>query len=106
MRRLLLESDRSARVIERDDAVAFRIADAISEDGGAGLARGGLLEMVRQVGAVEDVVAECQRAARRADELAPDQERLREPFGGGLLRVGNPEPDVRAVAQQPPEAVL
>ena len=56
--------------------------------------------------AVEDVVAERQRGAIGADELAANQERLREPFRRWLHGILDVEPDLGPVAQQALEAVL
>ena len=83
---------RPARV-ELDDAVALRILDAIGEDGGAALAHGRLPHVVGQAVAVEDVVAERQRHAVVADELAADDEGLREPAGMRLRGVRQARPN-------------
>ena len=48
----------------------------------------------------EHVVAERERDAIAAHEIAPDQERLREPFRPRLLRVRDFQPELRAVAEQ------
>ena len=48
------------------------------------------------MGAVEDVVAEREGDAVAADELAADEERLREPFGLGLRRVRDSQADLGA----------
>ncbi len=54
--------------------------------------------------AVEDVVAERERHALLADEVAADQERLRDALGSRLRLVGEREAELRAVAEQPLEA--
>ena len=56
--------------------------------------------------AVKNVVAERQRDAIRGNELAPDDERLREPVGARLRGVLDVDSDVGAVAEQPSEALL
>ena len=56
--------------------------------------------------AVENIVAERQRDAIVRDELAADDERLREAVGARLHRVVDLEADLGAVAEQPAEAVL
>ena len=56
--------------------------------------------------AVKDIVAERERDAIRADELAANDQGLREAVGAGLRGVLNPQPDLGAVAEQPPEPVL
>jgi hypothetical protein len=49
---------------------------------------------------VEQVVAERQRHRLAGDELAPDQERLRDAFGPRLGGVADREPERGAVAEQ------
>ena len=105
-RRLLLEAHGAAVGVELDDAVALGVADLIAEHGRAGLARRGAAQVVGEVRAVEDVVAERERHAIRADELAADDERLRQAVGARLRGVGDLQPDLAAVAEQAPEAVL
>ena len=77
--------------VELDDAVALGIADLVAEHRRARLARGGAAQVVGEVRAVEDVVAKRERDAIVADELAADEERLREPVGAGLRRVADLE---------------
>ena len=50
--------------------------------------------------AVEQVVAEHERAALAFDKILADEERLREAFGAGLLGVLQLKPHFAAVAQQ------
>jgi hypothetical protein len=50
------------------------------------LAVRGAAEQVLEVVTVEDVVAQHQRARRTADELAPEDERLRQPSGLGCTQ--------------------
>ena len=83
-RRLLLEADRAAVRVELDDAVALGIADLIAEHGRAGLACRRAAQVVGEMRAVEDVVAQRQRHAIGADEIAADDERLRQAVGAGL----------------------
>ncbi len=49
---------------------------------------------------VEDVVAEDERGGLRADVLLTDDERLRETVRRRLLRVGERDAELRAVAEQ------
>jgi hypothetical protein len=104
--RLLLEADGAAVGGELDDAVALRVAHAVGEDGGAALAARRVLQQVGQVVAVEDVVAEREGRALLADEIAADQERLRQAARLRLHGPGEPDAEPRAVAQQAPKAVL
>src|SRR5690606_29527192 len=102
-RRLLLEPDHLAARVELRDAVALRVAHVVTEHGRAVLLRAGPAQDLRQPVAVEDVVAQHQAARRTAEELAPDQERLRQAVGAGLRRVFDLHPPLRAVAEQLPE---
>src|SRR5439155_19777125 len=104
--RLLLEPDRLAVRPELDDPVSLRVAHAVGEDRSARAAAGGALQDLGQVVAVEDVVAERERRPVRAHEIAPYQERLREPLRPRLRRPREPDPELRAVAEQALEAVL
>ncbi|GFJ83204.1 hypothetical protein Phou_073840 [Phytohabitans houttuyneae] len=63
-------------------------------------------QLVAQAHAVEDVVAEDERHRLVADEVRPDDERLRDALGPRLRRVAKVEAPLRAVAQQPLELRL
>lgn len=101
---LLLDGDGPALAVELHDAEALGVVHVVAEDRGA--ARLGVLDGARQVArqavAVEDVVAEHERARLAGDELLADGERLREAVGAGLLGVGQ----VHAVAGAVPEQAL
>ena len=101
---LLLDGDGPALAVELHDAEALGVVHVVAEDRGA--ARLGVLHGARQVArqavAVEDVVAEHQRARLAGDELLADGERLREAVGARLLGVGQ----VHAVARAVPEQAL
>jgi hypothetical protein len=58
------------------------------------------------VGAVEDVVAERKRAPVWTDEVASDDERLRQPFGRRLDGISDAQAEVGAIAEQPFEPIL
>ncbi|MNV78999.1 hypothetical protein D3C71_1725290 [compost metagenome] len=58
------------------------------------------MQQPRQFVAIEDVVAQHQRARVLADERRTDQERLRQPLGRRLHRVAEVQAPLRAVAQQ------
>src|SRR5436190_12026594 len=60
-RGLFLEADRAAVPVELDDAVTFGIANLVTEYGRPMLAAGRCVQIVRQMRAVENVVAEGQR---------------------------------------------
>ena len=56
--------------------------------------------------AVKEVVAEGQRHRQPADELAADQERLRDAAGLGLYSVVEGDAELAAVPQQAAEGLL
>ena len=101
---LLLDGDGPPLPVELHDAEALGVVHVVAEDRGA--ARLGVLDGARQVAAeavaVEDVVAEHQRARLAGDELLADGERLRQAVGARLLGVG----EVHAVARAVPEQAL
>lgn len=99
---LLLDGDGTALRIELHDAEALGVVHVVAEDRGA--ARLGVLDGARQVArqpvAVEDVVAEHQRARLAVDELLADGEGLRQAVRARLLGVGQVNPVARAVPEQ------
>lgn len=101
---LLLDGDGTALPVELHDAEALGVVHVVAEDRGA--ARLGVLDGARQVArqavAVEDVVAEHQRARLAGDELLADGECLGQAVRRGLLGVG----EVHAVARAVPEQAL
>ena len=102
LRGLLLDGDGPPLRIELHHAEALGVVDVVAEDRGA--ARLGVLDGARQVArqavAVEDVVAQHERAGLAADELLADGEGLRQAVRRGLLGVGEVHAEARAVAQQ------
>ena len=104
--RLFLEADGAAGGVEFHDPVTRGVAYLVGEHGRSAIARHGPAQAVREMCAVEDVVAQRQRDPRVADELAADGERFREAAGMRLFRVRDREAEVPAVAQQPAKAVL
>src|SRR5205085_10408918 len=99
--RLLFDADGAAALVELDDAVALRIVHAIGEDRRSAGPRAGAAQRVGQSVSVEDVVAEDQAARRAGDELASDDERLRQSAWIRLRRVLEVDAPPRSVAQQP-----
>ena len=101
---LLLDGDGPALPVELHDAEALGVVHVVAEDRGA--ARLGVLDGARQVArqavAVEDVVAEHQRARLAGNELLADGEGLGQAVGARLLGVGQ----VHAVARAVPEQAL
>ena len=101
---LLLDGDGPALPVELHDAEALGVVHVVAEDRGA--ARLGVLDGARQVArqavAVEDVVAQHERAGLAGDELLADGERLRQAVRARLLGVGQ----VHAVARAVPEQAL
>ena len=101
---LLLDGDGPTLPVELHDAEALGVVHVVAEDRGA--ARLGVLDGARQVArqavAVEDVVAEHQRARLAGDELLADGEGLGQAVRARLLGVG----EVHAVARAVPEQAL
>ena len=99
---LLLDGDGPPLAVELHDAEALGVVHVVAEDRGP--PRLGVLDGARQVArqavAVEDVVAQHERAGLAADELLADGEGLRQAVRRGLLGVGEVHAEARAVAQQ------
>ena len=104
LRWLLLDGDGPALAVELHDAEALGVVDVVAEDRGAARLRvlHGARQVAGQAVAVEDVVAEHQRARLAGDELLADGEGLRQAVRRGLLCVG----EVHAVARAVPEQAL
>lgn len=101
---LLLDGDGPPLAVELHDAEALGVVHVVAEDRGpTGLGvLDGARQVARQAVAVEDVVAEHERARLAGDELLADGEGLRQAVGAGLLGVG----EVHAVARAVPEQAL
>lgn len=101
---LLLDGDGPPLRIELHDAEALGVVHVVAEDRGAARlgVLGGARQVARQAVAVEDVVAEHERARLAGDELLADGEGLGQAVGARLLGVG----EVNAVARAVPEQAL
>ena len=101
---LLLDGDGPALRIELHDAEALGVVHVVAEDRGAArlCVLDGARQVARQAVAVEDVVAEHQRARLAGDEPLADGEGLGQAVGARLLGVG----EVHAVARAVPEQAL
>ena len=101
---LLLDGDGTALAVELDDAEALGVVDVVAEDRGPPRlsVMDGARQMTAEAVAVEDVVAQHQRARLAVDELLADSECLRQAVGARLLGVGQ----VHAVARAVPEQAL
>ena len=99
---LLLDGDGPPLAVELHDAEALGVVHVVAEDRGA--ARLGVLHGARQVArqavAVEDVVAEHERARLACDELLADGEGLGQTVRARLLCVGEVHAVARAVTEQ------
>ena len=99
---LLLDGNGPPLRVELHDAEALGVVHVVAEDRGA--ARLGVLDGARQVAAeavaVEDVVAEHERARLAGDELLADGEGLRQAVRTRLLGVGQVDAVARAVPEQ------
>jgi len=98
--RLLFDGQRLAVLVEVDHAEALRILDPVAEHRGALLLTRGALQLLGEVLAVEDVVAEDQAYRIVADELFTDQEGLGQAVRRRLFGVTEVDPELAAVAQQ------
>ena len=101
---LLLDGDGPPLAVELHDAEALGVVHVVAEDRGAARLRvlDGLLEVAAEAVAVEDVVAEHERARLAGDEPLADGEGLRQAVRARLLCVGQ----VHAVARAVPEQAL
>lgn len=101
---LLLDGDGPPLAVELHDAEALGVVHVVAEDRGAARlgVLGGARQVARQAVAVEDVVAEHERARLAGDEVLADGECLRQAVRRGLLCVG----EVHAVARTVPEQAL
>ena len=99
---LLLDGDRPPLAVELHDAEALGVVHVVAEDRGAARLRvlHGARQVAGQAVAVEDVVAEHQRARLAGDELLADGERLGQAVGARLLGVGQVHSVARAVPEQ------
>ena len=99
---LLLDGDGPALAVELHDAEALGVVHVVAEDRcPTGLCvLDGSRQVARQAVAVEDVVAEHQRARLAVDEVLADGERLRQAVRRGLLGIGQVHAVARAVAEQ------
>ena len=101
---LLLDGDGAALPVELDDAEALGVVHVVAEHrrpSRLGVLHGAR-QVTRQAVAVEDVVAEDERARLAGNELLADGEGLGQAVRRGLLGVGQ----VHAVARAVPEQAL
>ena len=97
---LLLEAHGLTLLIELDDAVALGVADVVGKDRRAIRLRGRALHHDSEVGAVEDVIPQDERAALAREELLTDQKCLRESLRLRLHGVRDGDAPLRAIAEQ------
>lgn len=99
---LLLDGDGPPLAVELHDAEALGVVHVVAEDRGP--PRLGVLDGARQVAgqavAVEDVVAEHERARLAINEVLADGEGLRQAVRARLLGVGQAHAVARAVPEQ------
>src|SRR5215471_7350153 len=89
---------------ELDHPVGFRVPYLIAEYGGAWTRARRALQHCGKAVAVKQVVAQYQRDAVSGNEAAPNDQRLSQPFGSGLLRIPDRDAPLTAVVQQAYEA--
>lgn len=99
---LLLDGDGPPLAVELHDAEALGVVHVVAEDRGSArlCVLDGARQVARQAVAVEDVVAEHERARLAGDELLADGEGLGQAVGAGLLGVGEVDAVARAVPEQ------
>ena len=100
MRRLLLEAHHASAGVELGDAVSLGIGHRIGKYRRIVGARIRALEHRLEIVAIENIVAEHQRRGVAADELAADDECLRQAVRRRLNRVGETDAPARTIAQQ------
>ena len=102
---LLLDRDRPTLLVELDDAEALGVVHVVAEDRGPSrlCILHGLPEVTGETVAVEDVVAEDERAGLAGDEPLADGKGLRETVRRGLLGVGEVHAVAGPVAEEPLE---
>ena len=83
--------------VEFDDAEALRIIDVVAKDSGTFRAGGGFFQILRETGAVEDVIPQYHGAGLAIDEFFSQNEGLRKAIGRGLDLVGEVDAITRAV---------
>jgi len=98
--RLFLDGQRLAVLVEVDHAEALGVLDPVAEHRGAAFLCRGALQLLGEMLAVEDVVAEDQAHRVVADEFLADQEGLGQAVRRGLLGIAEADPELAAVAQQ------
>ena len=102
--RLFLNRLGLASRVKGHHAVALGVGHVVGKHGGAAGLRVGVVQQLLQVVAVEDVVAQHQRAGRAVQELLANQKGLGQPIGAGLHGVLQVDAPLAAVAQQLREA--
>ena len=100
---LLLKAHGLALLVELDDAVALGVADIVGKDRRTIRLRGRALHHDSEVGAVEDVIPQDERAALAREELLANQECLRESLRLRLHGIRDGDAPLRAIAEQPLE---
>src|SRR5262249_7616245 len=86
--------------IQFHHAVLLRCVDHIAEHRRAMLAANSLRELLDEAMTVEDIVAQDQRDTVVLDEVTPDNEGVGQPARIFLGRVGEGEPELRAITQE------
>jgi hypothetical protein len=101
-RRLFLNADRHVVFVEFHNAVALRIAYVVREDEAA-IEHCVRAQFAPQARSVEDVVTEDQGHGILSDEVASNDERLRQAVRNGLFSIGKFATEIFSVAEQFPE---
>ena len=103
---LLFDREACPLLVELGHAVPLGIVYPVSENGRLALLLGradGLPQLSGKAHPLKDVVAQNEAYGLVPDELLSDQKRLSEPVGRRLLGIGETDPVVGPVSEQPPE---
>ena len=100
MYRLLLDGDGAPAPVDGDHSVAPGVVHLIGENRGALAAQAGRSQRVGQAVAMEDVVAQRERAWVHPDEFPTDVKRLGDPVGSRLHGVTQRQTPLASVAQK------
>ena len=98
---LFLDRHRLAVRIKFHHAERLGIIDPVSKHARPATARIGIAQQCGQAVAVEDIIAEDQRAWPPAHKIRADVKRLCQPFRLRLHFIGQRHPEIRPIAQHP-----
>ena len=83
---LFFNADGALLLIKRHHAIALRVVHMVGKNTGTGGAGAGVSQLLGQVMAVKNIVAQHQRTGLVGDEIAANDKGLRQPIGRRLSR--------------------